>query len=69
MNYITQLQEENRVLNNKLAAVDQWRKEFLAHLASSKFQGVDEDGNRKDWIATQDVRNHLAELQGEVSGR
>lgn len=66
MNYIARLQEENRLLNQKIADIDRWRKEFLAHLASEKFQGVDSNGERKDWISTQDVRNLLAGLSNEI---
>lgn len=62
MNYIAKLQQENAELKDQLANVNRWRQEFLAHLASEKFQGVDSEGQRKDWIATQDVRNRLSEL-------
>lgn len=67
MNYIHQLQEENRLLNQKIADIDQWRTDFVAHLHSEKFAGTESDGSRKDWIATSDVLAQLRNLQGEIS--
>lgn len=39
--------------------------EFRQHLLSPKFSGLDQDGSRKDWIATGDVLRWLAELERE----
>jgi hypothetical protein len=41
--------------------------EFRAYLASPKFQGLDLDGARKDWIAVADVFAWLGRIR-EVGG-
>jgi hypothetical protein len=67
MNYIKELQEENRLLNQKIENIDQWRNDFVAHLHSEKFSGVGSDGSRKDWIATSDVLAQLSNLRAEIT--
>jgi hypothetical protein len=62
MNYIHQLKSELAAAHATLAAKEQIVRDFLAHLATSKFSGEDPDGRRKDWIAVADVRAWLALL-------
>ena len=54
MNYIQQLQADNRSLEKHLEDKNQMIQDFKSHLLSSKFQG---EGN--DYIQTQDVFNWL----------
>lgn len=67
MNYIKKL--ENTVFDrgSVILAADQEIREFMAHLNSSKFQGVDLDGTRKDWISTDDVRSRLQNILNLLS--
>lgn len=55
MNFIHKLQQENAILVASLAELEAEIIRFRAHLAGPKFQGVDADGARRDWIATDDV--------------
>lgn len=59
MNYIKRLESSlacsERNLENGEAAI----QEFRRFLQSDKFQGVDLDGGRKDWISTKDVEERL----------
>lgn len=41
------------------AALEAGIRELLAHIASPKFIGVEQDGGRRDWIATTDVHHRL----------
>ena len=41
------------------AALEAGIRELLAHLSSSKFVGLEQDGGRRDWIATTDVDRRL----------
>lgn len=40
-------------------------REMLAHIASTKFVGVEQDGGRRDWIATTDVDRRLQTILHE----
>jgi hypothetical protein len=62
MNYILALQSELSATRAALRAKDAVIEEFRCHLAGSKFQGLDLDGARKDWIATGDVRAWLQRI-------
>jgi len=53
-NYIKSLEE-------KVELATFWAEEFQRHLSLPKFSGT-ENGERKDWIATQDVHNRLNQL-------
>lgn len=66
MNYIKQLQEDKNNLANKLAAVLLELDNFNSHLHSEKFCGVDSTGERKDWIATEDVILRIREIKNLI---
>ncbi len=52
------------------AAVEAGIRELLAHLSSAKFVDVEQDGERRDWIATRDVdRDLLVTLQEGLQAR
>ena len=58
MNHIHHLQRENAALKARLKAKDDAAVNFMVFLRSPKFVG-EEQGQRKDWIATGDVINWL----------
>lgn len=62
MNYIRTLQKELSAALTALRAKEQVVAEFRCHLAGPKFQGLDLDGGRKDWIATADVHAWLQRI-------
>lgn len=41
------------------AALEAGIRDLLAHLSSAKFVGLEQDGERRDWIATTDVDRRL----------
>ncbi len=63
MNYIKQLEQDNRMLRHALDNVDTQVCLFLQFLNSPKFVGVESDGGRKDWISTGDVIHKLVDLR------
>ena len=63
MNYIKQLQAENKSLNNQIENVQGEINNFISFLHSDKFSGQQSDGERKDWIATSDVLARLREMR------
>ena len=63
MNYILKLQEENKILKEKLAQIEIAMSDFQVFLNSEKFVGVDTYGERKDWIGTSDVLHWLRETK------
>lgn len=68
MNHIQRLtQERTELLTNRHIAIEDLQ-EFRAHLLSAKFQGVDADGDRKDWIATSDVLARLSSVLSTLQG-
>lgn len=64
-NYIHTLQARVEELESLLQEKAELVAAFRQHLLSSKFSGLDQDGSRKDWIATGDVLRWLAELERE----
>lgn len=64
MNHIQRLSAERDHARAALRGVTQALHAFRAHLLLPKFQGFDESGARKDWIATSDV---LARLQDIIA--
>lgn len=62
MNYILALQDQLSAARAALRAKDEAVTEFRCHLAGPKFQGIDLDGARKDWIATADVQAWLQRI-------
>ena len=62
MNYILKLQEENKILKEKLAQIEIAMSDFQVFLNSEKFVG-DTYGERKDWIGTSDVLHWLRETK------
>lgn len=65
MNHIKRLMEANTEKGIALAKVQRDINAFLCFLESSKFVGT-ENGERKDWIATGDVKHFLMELRQET---
>ncbi len=52
------------------AALEAGVREMLAHIVSPKFVGLEQDGGRRDWIATTDVHHRLqAALNEAVQAR
>jgi hypothetical protein len=65
MNYIKRLEKENSDLKKALVDVGSAVHGFKAELDAPKFNGVESDGGRKDWMSTQDIRDRLDRiLQG-----
>jgi hypothetical protein len=62
MNYIRSLKNDLATACARLEAKDGIVTEFRAHLAGPKFQGLDVDGGRKDWIAVSDVLAWLTRI-------
>jgi hypothetical protein len=60
MNHIRALTERAARAEAALVAKDEAIARFRAHLAGPKFQGIETDGGRKDWIAVADVFAWLA---------
>jgi hypothetical protein len=54
-NFIKTLQAENAEMKAKIEAMEHAMNLFRSHLCSSKFQGFEADGSRRDWIAVNDV--------------
>lgn len=67
MNYIKRLELERAELQDRAALALDTARQFRAHLHSSKFQGVDQDGDRKDWIAVQDVLAYLDSIEAALT--
>ena len=66
MNYIKQLQQDNRIYANQINQADHAINNFRVFLNSDKFKGVDLDGSRKDWISVDDVRRELELIRAEL---
>ncbi len=64
-NYIKTLEARVEELEARLQEKAELVAAFHQHLLSPKFSGLDQDGSRKDWIATGDVLRWLAELERE----
>jgi hypothetical protein len=67
-NYIVRLRHEKAEVDARMERVLSAVLEFRAHLDSDKFYGFEQDGSRKDWIATRDVHRWLGIIanQGEA---
>ena len=63
MNHILQLQEDKARLLGRLRAIEESLDSFNSFLHSEKFAGAENDGSRKDWIATADVINWIRETK------
>ena len=67
MNYIKQLQQDRLALAGKLSRVLLEINDFKVFLQTSpKFQNNTDVGERKDWIATEDVINRLIEIKNLI---
>ncbi len=62
MNYINDLQEQNHAKGRALGHIQRDINSMLAFLDSAKFTGTD-NGERKDWISTADLKHFLIELR------
>lgn len=60
MNYIHQLQLENKQLTDDIKRANDQIESFKRLLMSPKHQGIDCDGSRSDWISSADT---LAQVQ------
>lgn len=58
-NYIKTLQYTVARQATVLERLADWRTDCRIHLELDKFKGVDSDGERKDWIAVEDVKRML----------
>jgi hypothetical protein len=59
MHYAEKLKLEIEKRDNVIREFEARISHFREHLELDKFKGVDDDGDRKDWIATGDVGNFL----------
>lgn len=62
-NHIQTLQTIANDRGERLAQIHERIEWMRAHLLSPKFQGLDVDGDRKDWIATADVLRFIEDLR------
>jgi hypothetical protein len=62
MTYIRTLQSDLKTAVAAVRAKDRAVSEFRIHLHGPKFQGLDLDGGRKDWIAVSDVLAWLTRI-------
>lgn len=63
MNYIKTLENICATRADRLEQIAHQIEWMRQHLQSSKFVGVDQDGDRKDWIATSDVLRWIESLR------
>lgn len=66
MNYIKQLEAKVKELENEKAVVVEQITELAVYLSSEKFQGVDAQGDRKDWVSTREVIAHLFSMRSNL---
>ncbi len=66
MNYIKRLERENAHMSNVIRALDDEIRRLRGELLTPKFVGYDEDGDRRDWMATSDIDTRLQGLQSLV---
>lgn len=67
MNHIRRLQRDLADAQAKLSAVLAETESFRQHLHLPKFI-TEEQGDRKDWIATRDVLNRLSHIRDAANG-
>ena len=65
MNYIKLLEKQAEDKNNRLIQYSIFIDGIVTHLNSSKFKG-EEDGERKDWIATGDILKMINDFKREM---
>jgi hypothetical protein len=65
MNYIKLLEKQIEDKNNRLIQYSIFIDGIVAHLSSGKFIG-EENGERKDWIATGDILKMVSEFKRET---
>lgn len=65
-NYIEQLEKAIAELAESVEAAEQWVNDFRMHLNLPKFRTQDR-GERRDWIATNDVMDRLSNLSRELA--
>lgn len=63
MNHIHRLQNEVVQLNDEILRRAERIQEFREHLASPKFNAVQGDGTRGDWISVADVQRWLRYIE------
>lgn len=64
MNYIKKLEMENADLREVISYAQETVQRYREHLELPKFKGYEENGDRKDWIATGDVDLMMRTLMG-----
>lgn len=63
MNYIHQLRQEVAYQRERADSLERQVRDFLNFInTADKFKGVGPNGERKDWISTQDVACRLVEM-------
>jgi hypothetical protein len=68
VNHIQKLILETAEQASRIKATLEEVQEIRSHLLNPKFQGVDTDGDRKDWISTADVLRRLETLSALLNG-
>lgn len=63
MNHIHKLQAEVTILTAQQATQARRIQELREHLASPKFDAVQQDGTRGDWISVADVQRWLRYIE------
>ena len=61
-NYIKRLERENAEKAVEITRLVQELRDFDTHCNTAKFKGVEEDGSRRDWIATGDVHSRIERI-------
>lgn len=67
MNYIRRLQSDLASAKAEAASLRRSLADLNWHLHTSKVQGVDSNSDRRDWIATVDVRRWIQEAQHKAT--
>ena len=65
MNYIKTLEKQAEDKNNRIIQYSIFIDGIVAHLNSSKFK-KEENGERKDWIATGDILKMVNDVKREM---
>lgn len=65
MNYIKLLEKQAEDKNNRLIQYSIFIDGIVTHLNSSKFKG-EENGEKKDWIATGDILKMINDFKREM---
>lgn len=67
MNYIKLLEGRVENLQNDKKTAAAMVDEVLRYLSGEKFQGVAQQGERKDWVSTSDMVNRLREIRSMLN--